>query len=410
MKSKKFVAVLVGILVILTAGIWFYRSTKASSAVSEKDLFPVPRVDYPQIIGAAGLLEARSSVQITPPQIAAERRFTLVRMADEGTQVNEGDFLLEFDSSSFSLRLRDAQATYQGQEEKLQQSRSNFDSQVRDNQLSLDQAINDLQKLDTKINSQAELLSANDVEIAKIQRAMAQTKVDMLQKKIKLMNESAQIQMQIDRSNLTHYRRTMEELLDTMDSLVVRAPVAGVVIYKRDFNNEPLPQPGKSFSPTNAVMELPDLSTMRVKVLVDEVDAGKVKVGQKANVTIPTLQGMQFSGTVIELSAILKQATYDRPQKIAEARVELDPGQELTLLRPGMSANVQIKVGVIPNAVVIAMSSIQERNGGSYVQVYRPDLKTFEWRQIELQTNDESSAVVRAGLDAGEKIRTKPKI
>lgn len=409
MKSKRLIAVLIGAIVVLAAGIWFYHSTKASTMVSEKDLFPVPRVDFPQIIGAAGLLEAKSSVQITPPQIATERRFTLVRMADEGTQINEGDFLLEFDSADFSRRLRDAQSTYQNQEERLQQSRSNFDNQVRDNRLNLAQALNDLQKLDTKLASQVELLSANDVAIARIQRAMAQTKVDMLQKKVKLMDESSQLQMQIDRSNLGHFKRQMEDLLDTMDSLVVRAPVAGVVIYKRDFNNEP-PQLGQSFSPMNSVLELPDLSTMRVKVLVDEVDAGKVKVGQKANITIPTLQGMQFSGTVIELSAILKQATFDRPQKIAEARVELDKGQEITLLRPGMSANVQIKVGVIPNAVVISLSSIQERNGGSYVQVYRPDLKNFEWRQIELQTNDESSAVVRAGLEVGEKIRTKPKI
>jgi multidrug efflux pump subunit AcrA (membrane-fusion protein) len=409
MKYKKPMAVLVCVILVVSAGIWFYRGTTASSSVSEKDLFPVVRADFPQIISSSGLLEAKSSVQITPPQIAGERRFTLIRMIDEGTQVSEGDVLLEFDSADFSKRLRDAQTTFQNQEERLQQSRSNFDNQVRDNRLNLDQAQADLLKLSTKLNSQAELLSANDVAVARIQKDMAQTKVDSLTKKIKLMNESSQLQMQIDRSNLGHFKRQMEDLLDTMDSLIVRAPVAGVVIYHRDFNNEP-PQLGQSSGPTNTILELPDLSTMRVKVLVDEIDAGKVKVGQRAQITVPALQGLQFDGKVIELSAILKQATFDRPQKIAEARIELDRGQDLSLLRPGMSANVQIKVGVIPNAVVISLSSIQERNGGSYVQVWRPDTKTLEWRQIELQTNDESSAVVRAGLEANEKIRSKPKI
>ena len=57
---------------------------------------------------------------------------------------------------------------------------------------------------------------------------------------------------------------------------------------------------------------------------------------------------MVFDGKVIELSAILKQASMDRAQKIAEARVELEAGQELSLLRPGMSANVQIQVGSSP--------------------------------------------------------------
>jgi hypothetical protein len=60
--------------------------------------------------------------------------------------------------------------------------------------------------------------------------------------------------------------------------------------------------------------------------------------------------------------------------------------------------------------VVIPLASIEERNGGSFVQVLKADKKDFEWRAIELQTNDELSAVVKSGLEAGEKIRSKPKV
>jgi multidrug efflux pump subunit AcrA (membrane-fusion protein) len=160
----------------------------------------------------------------------------------------------------------------------------------------------------------------------------------------------------------------------------------------------------------NAVLEIPNLSTMRVKVLVDEIDAGRVKIGQTTVITVPALQGMKFDGKVIELSSILKQASYDRAQKIAEARVELDAGQDLSLLRPGMSANVQIQVGIITQALAIPLSCIQERNGGSFVQVYLKDKKAFDWRQIELLTNDESLAVVKSGLQEKEQIRSKPKV
>ena len=59
---------------------------------------------------------------------------------------------------------------------------------------------------------------------------------------------------------------------------------------------------------------------------------------------------------------------------------------------------------------MIPLSSIQERNGGSFVQVYKADKKQFEWRQIELQANDEELAVVRAGLAEKEQIRAKPKL
>jgi multidrug efflux pump subunit AcrA (membrane-fusion protein) len=149
---------------------------------------------------------------------------------------------------------------------------------------------------------------------------------------------------------------------------------------------------------------------MRVKVMVDEIDAGRVKLGQRARVIVPALQGLAFDGKVIELSSILKQPDPSRAQKIAEARVELEPGQDLTLLRPGMSANVQIQVGIIPDALAIPLGSIQERNGGSFVQVYNPVKKIFDWRQIELKTNDEELAIIRQGLSENEKIRSKPKL
>jgi HlyD family secretion protein len=194
-----------------------------------------------------------------------------------------------------------------------------------------------------------------------------------------------------------------------MDSLTVRAPVPGIVIYQRDRLNQ-LPQLGSNWSPTNWILQIPDLSTMRVKVNVDEMDVGKVRVGQKARITVPALQGLALDAKVIEMSSILTLASNDRAQKVATARVELDTGQDLSLLRPGMSVNVQIQVGIISKALAIPMSCIQERNGGSYVQVYLPDKKNFEWREIDLLTNDEELAVIKSGLEEKERIRSKPKV
>ena len=410
MKYKKLIILLVVVAVVAAAGSWFYRSSVASIAVNEKDLMEVKRVEFPQIISSSGMLEARSTVAINCPQVGNERRFKLVRVIDEGTQVAEGDFLMEFDGADFSKRLRSAADQFQNRQEQYQQRRSNFDNQVRDNKLSLEQARADLDKLNNKLNQQAELESALTIAITKIQRDMAQTKVEMLEKQVGLQDESSRLDMQIARSNEGHFKKQMEDLLDTMDSLIVRAPVAGVVIYKRDYNNEPKPVVGADVNPMDPVLEIPDLSTMRVKVMVDEIDGGKVRVGQRARIIVPALQGTTFDGKVIELSAILKQATYDRAQKVAEARVELDLGQDLSLLRPGMSASVQLMVGTINQALVIPLAAIQERNGGSFVQVLRADKKDFEWRAIELQTNDELSAVVKSGLEAGEKIRSKPKV
>jgi len=111
---------------------------------------------------------------------------------------------------------------------------------------------------------------------------------------------------------------------------------------------------------------------------------------------------------VVSVGTIVKQATFDRPQKICDTYVELQ-GTDMKQLRPGMNLKAQIQVGQFANVVVIPLSSIQERDGRSFVQVWQPATKTFDWREIQLQTNDGLNAVVESGLNANEKIRVKPK-
>ena len=68
---------------------------------------------------------------------------------------------------------------------------------------------------------------------------MAQTKVDLLEKKIKYMDESARLDMQIARSAEGHYKRQMGNLLDTMGAITVRAAVAGVAILEARCSRRP---------------------------------------------------------------------------------------------------------------------------------------------------------------------------
>ncbi len=387
---------------------WIYSSIGVSAAAEDKDLITVVRVDYPLMVSAPGILEAAKSVSIGPPRIRNEHRFKLARMIEEGKQVSEGDFLMEFDGSDISRRMRDETTNFQRVQEEYQKKRSDFDIQVRDLKLQLEQAKSDYDKLENKLSRQAELESAITIAETKIRRDTAKKKVELLENKLKALAESGRLDLQISLSNEKHYRRHMDDLLDAMDSLTVTAPVSGVVIYKRDWNNEAR-QVGSNIFILDTVMELPDLATLRAKVNVDEVDVGKVQVGQDALVTVDAVQGKVFKGKVTYLSAILKQATYDRPQKIAEALVVfgLEEGKSL---RPGMSLRTQIQVGKHPQAIVIPLSSILEREGRSFVQVWQPDRKSYEMREIQLLMNDEVSAVVSAGLQVNEKIRSKPQV
>jgi HlyD family secretion protein len=200
----------------------------------------------------------------------------------------------------------------------------------------------------------------------------------------------------------------MDQLMDAMDSYTVRAPVAGVVIYKRNWNNE-AQQVGNNVFSMDTVLEIPDLSSIRARVQIDEIDSGKVKTGQDASITVDSVQGKSFNGTVNSIGTILKQASFDRPQKVNDTYVEIKSA-DMKMLRPGMNLKAQIRVGQYSQVVVIPLSSIQERDGRSFVQLWRPEAKSFEWREIQLRTNDGMNAVVESGLNAKEQILAKPKV
>jgi HlyD family secretion protein len=293
-------------------------------------------------------------------------------------------------------------------QEERQKKRSDSDIQLRNLKLSLEQAKTNLQKLEVKMNSQVDLVSGIEVEETKIQRDAAKTNVEFLEKKVKYVTESGQLDLQISRSNEAHYRGRMEDLMDAMDSYTVRAPVAGVVIYKRDWNNQ-AKEIGSNIFGMEAVLEIPDLSSIQARVQIDEIDSGKVQIGQEANITVDAVQGRSFAGKVASIGTILKQASFDRPQKVNDVYVELKDADRKQL-RPSMNLKAQIQVGKYSQVVVIPLSSIQERDGRSFVQVWKPETKSFEWRRIQLRTNDGLTAVVESGLTANEKIRAKPRV
>ena len=406
---KKRIIFLAMVVIIVGLGYWMYRSANVSANVSEKDLLTVQRVDFPVLVNASGALEARQSVSVGPPRLARRQgQFRIVRIVEEGKLVEEGDFLMEFDTSSISTNLVTQTANFQNIQEQRQQQRGNSDISLKNLRLQVEKARSDLEKTEEQLSAQAELLSGVEVEQMRIQRDSQRFNLEMLEKKFEYATESDQLQLQVLRNQEKTRRGQMDDLLDAMDLYTVRAPVAGVVIYKRDWNNE-AKEVGSNVSPQEVVMEIPDLSTIRARIQVDELDSGKVKAGQDVSITVDSVQGRSFAGKVTSVGTILKQASYDRPQKIMEIYVDLT-NLDVKTLRPGMSLRAQIRVGEYQQAVVIPMTSIEGRDGRSFIQVFNDNTKKADWREVRLRTNDGQTAVVESGVDAGERIRIRPQL
>lgn len=117
-----------------------------------------------------------------------------------------------------------------------------------------------------------------------------------------------------------------------LDQAAIKAPFGGT-IAQINVNV------GDFASPGVPVIVLGDLTRLRVESDdVSDLDIGRVKLGQTANVTLDALPGRLFQGTVVSISPL---ASESRGYKVFAVSVDLKQGIE-SGLRWGMDAKIEI--------------------------------------------------------------------
>jgi HlyD family secretion protein len=131
-----------------------------------------------------------------------------------------------------------------------------------------------------------------------------------------------------------------------LEDATVRAPVAGTVIAKPVSLGQVITSATSSASGGTTILNMADLSKVRMRALVNETDIGQVQPGQQATVTVDAFPNRRFRGVVekVEPQAVVQQSVTMFPVLIS-----LDnAGGELL---PGMNGQVSMlvtqKTGVV---------------------------------------------------------------
>jgi multidrug efflux pump subunit AcrA (membrane-fusion protein) len=114
------------------------------------------------------------------------------------------------------------------------------------------------------------------------------------------------------------------------------------------------------------------------------------------------VQGVEAAGKVVEVA---KVATGDGEMGVVTFHVGVVIPKPDSQLRPGMTANVEIKTEDVPDALVVPASAISEGTDGSSVEVLvDEETGETETRMIEVGVRNSSEAVVTDGLFEGETV------
>jgi cobalt-zinc-cadmium efflux system membrane fusion protein len=148
--------------------------------------------------------------------------------------------------------------------------------------------------------------------------------------------------------------------------------------------------------PAEALFTVADLSTVWVVAQVPEVEAGRVRVGQKVRVSVPANGEEPVEGRLAWVAD-----TVDPETRTVTVRTELPNPQRL--LKPAMLASMAIEPLPQPRLVVPSAAVVREDNED---HVFVRQSATGSYRLTRVQLGDEVGGlrVVRGGLRGGETI------
>jgi HlyD family secretion protein len=121
-----------------------------------------------------------------------------------------------------------------------------------------------------------------------------------------------------------------------------------------------------SFNAGTVISTVADLGTMLVKAGINEVDIGKIHLGQEARITLDAFPRVVFMGSI---SRIAPAARLDDQVKVFDVEIALDElGHEL---RTGMTANIEVRGEIRKQVLAIPVESVFVRGEEEVVYVLR---------------------------------------
>ena len=143
-------------------------------------------------------------------------------------------------------------------------------------------------------------------------------------------------QLELAKADYESIRAMLDAVKDQVHFLVVRAPFSGL-ITERYVDIGALVQSGMSQSSARPLVDVMDISKLRLNVHVPESDAASLHLGDRLSVIFPEVAGQKFEATISRMTNALDPIT-------KTMRLEIDITNKDRKLMPGMYAKIELTI------------------------------------------------------------------
>ncbi|MBC2721130.1 efflux RND transporter periplasmic adaptor subunit [Desulfosporosinus sp.] len=181
--------------------------------------------------------------------------------------------------------------------------------------------------------------------------------------------------------------------------LVHKAGMAGTVL-------EVNAQEGNLTSVQLPLVVVADLSEMNVEAQLNEVDAGKIRLGGKVTISSKMLGEQSVQGTIVEIAptAVSKPSIQGSSSPTVGVKIRLEKAP--LELKPGFTVTVEIVVATKEGVLAVPQEALFQEGNKNYV--YKIQAGRLEKTEVTIGIGNDTHQEITSGLTAGDKVVLDP--
>lgn len=144
-------------------------------------------------------------------------------------------------------------------------------------------------------------------------------------------------------------------------------------------------------------MKIADLSRMLVRAKINEVNIAQVRIGMPVEITLDAVPGKTYKASVIRISP-----QGEREDNIVTYLITMEIKDPDELLRPTMTANVDILTGTSEGVLYLPIESVMRKNGRRFVYLERGQEKLEQ--PVTLGVRTENIVEIVSGVEETDRV------
>ncbi len=389
------------IAVLFIGGGWTLRNQLAADRQGE--WVKITRGDLATGVDVTGTLASAEAGSFGPPQLSNMWDFKISMMAPEGSEVMTGQPILGFDVTDLQKRLDDNSAESEQARKEIEKRRADLRLRREDERLNLAEAEAKLRKTALKLETPQDIIGVKERKQVELDYALSKREVAQIGARIRDLERAAAAEIALLESKYQRASAIVAETKGAIAQMTVRAPRAGTVVYSQNWRGEKK-KVGDTCWRAERVMEIPDLKRMIAKGDVDEIDAGKVAVGQRVALRLDAHPDDELRGTIVTAAKTVQQQQQQNtrdPLKVLRVEIGLDKSDPAKM-RPGMRFQGTIELARAKNAILIPRDAVFVSPQGA--AVVRRGVFGVETVTLKVGKQNDKVVEVLEGLRDGDRV------